>query len=110
MTHSCRLMNVIKLGSAERKLCNESLPAIYFPYRSVVSFGETTRSIGVEGKTQVIMTFSSFIISTSLPVFHAQANQFEIKRSCTTVPMYCAHGPIVLLGIICSLKLSCLYI
>ena len=69
MTYAYRLMNMIKLVSAGRKICEESLSTIYFPYRSVVSFGETTRSIGVEGKTQVIIKFSSFVISTSLPVF-----------------------------------------
>ena len=65
---SWRLLNIfIKLVSARRKIRNESLSTNYFPHRSVVSFGETTRSIGVEGKTQVIIKFSSFVISTTLP-------------------------------------------
>ena len=71
---------IIKHVSVEKKVFIESFSTLHFPYRSIVSFGETTRSIGVEGKTQVILKFSTFVISskhTSLPVFHAHANHFE---------------------------------
>lgn len=70
------------------------LSTISFPCRSVVSFGETSRSIGVEGKTQVIRKSFSFVnYFNVLPVFLCI---LRIKR---TVPMYCTDELIVLLGL-----------
>ena len=98
MTYAYRLMNMIKLVSAGRKICEESLSTIYFPYRSVVSFGETTRSIGVEGKTQVIIKFSSFVISTSLPVFVHTPTSLKKKELCNSIDVLCTRSDCVLVN------------